>query len=251
MARRTPTHYDLSGAIDLQASTEVITGLVGELLPEHLQITGPLELAGNVAGQIAVDGSVSLRDLTYTGNLRLARVAWDSTLWEAVVARLAVAQGRLTIDDASARTLGGWLRLTPETFVDLQGPQHDFHVHLTAEHLNLQLETGKQMQLLALVLPLFLRDPDRKDPIRLSGLFDAELQASGTYDWATGLEPVGQWQWPVSHHAGGSDRLNPDFRLRRQGPHVTWQFGGSESQSAAGSKGTGLTTDRGFAATLL
>ena len=85
-------------------------------------------------------------------------MAWDSALWEAVAARLTVEQGRLTIDEASARMLGGWLRLTPETFVDLQGPRHDFHVHLAAEHLDLQLETGKRMQLLALVLPLFLRN---------------------------------------------------------------------------------------------
>ena len=123
---------------------------------------------------------MSLRDLTYTGNLRLARVDWDGALWEAVAAQLTVAQGRLTIDEASARMLGGWLRLRPETFIDLQGPRHDFYVHLAAEHLDLRLETGKRMQLLALVIPLFLLEPDRKDPIRMSGLFDAELQASGT-----------------------------------------------------------------------
>ena len=199
VARRTPTHYDLSGAVDLQASTEVITGLVGGLLPDRLQISGPLELAGNAAGHIAVDGSVSLRDLTYTGNLRLARVDWDGALWEAVAARLTVAQGRLTIDDARARMLGGWMRLRPETFIDLQGPRHDFHVHLAAEQLDLQLETGKRMQLLALVLPLFLLEPDRKDPIRMSGLFDAELQASGTYD--------GQPGWSQSVNGSGHFRI--------------------------------------------
>ena len=199
VVRRTPTHYDLSGVVDLQASTEVITGLVGELLPDRLQITGPLELAGNAAGHVAVDGSVSLRDLTYTGNLRLARVAWDGALWEAVAAHLTVAQGRLTIDEASARTLGGWMRLRPETFIDLQGPRRDFHVHLAAEQLDLQLETGKRMQLLALVLPIFLLEPDRKDPIRMSGLFDAELQASGTYD--------GQPGWSQSVNGSGHFRI--------------------------------------------
>jgi hypothetical protein len=199
MAHRTPTHYDLSGAVDLQASTEVINGLVGGLLPDHLQITGPLEVAGNAAGHVGVDGGASLRDLTYTGNLRLARVGWHAALWEAVAAHLTVEQGRLTIDDASARTLGGWMRLSRNAFVDLQGPRRDFHLGLVAEHLDLQLETGKQVQLLALVIPLFLFEPDRKDPIRMSGMFDAELQASGTYD--------GQPGWSQSVNGSGHFRI--------------------------------------------
>jgi hypothetical protein len=196
MARRTPTHYDLSAALDLHASTEVITGLVGGVLPDRLQVSGPLELAGNMAGHIAVDGSVSLRDLTYSGDLRLARVDGDGALWEAVAARLTVAQGRLTIDDAKARVLGGWMRLRPGTFVDLQGPRRDFHVHLAAEQLDLRLETGKRWQLLALVIPLFLLEPERQDPIHMSGMFDAELHASGTYD--------GQPGWSQSVNGGGS-----------------------------------------------
>jgi hypothetical protein len=133
IARRTPTHYDLSGALNLQASTAVMTKLVGGMLPDQLQVSGPVELAGNAAGHIALDGGVSLRDLTYTGDLRLAHVDWDGALWEAVAARLTVTQGRLTVDEARARGLGGWMRLRPDTFVDLQGPRHDFQVHLTAE----------------------------------------------------------------------------------------------------------------------
>jgi AsmA-like C-terminal region/Domain of Unknown Function (DUF748) len=199
VARRTPTHYDLSGNLHLQASTEVITGLVGGVLPDRLQVSGPVDLAGNAAGQIAVDRSVSLRDLTYTGDLRLARVDWDGALWEAVAAHLTVAQGRLTIDDARARVLGGWMRLRPDTFVELQGPRRDFHVHLAAEQLDLQLETGRRVQLLALVIPLFLLEPDRKDPIRMSGMFDAELHASGTYD--------GQPGWSQSVNGEGSFRI--------------------------------------------
>ena len=199
VARRTPTHYDLSGGVDLQAATEVISGLVGGMLPDRLQVSGPLELAGKAAGRIAVDGSVSLRDLAYTGNLRLARVDWDGALWEAVAARLTVAQGRLTIDDARARMLGGWMRLRPDTFIDLQGPQHAFHLHLAAEQLDLRLETGKRMQLLTLLLPLFLPDTDRKDPIRMSGLLDAELQASGSYD--------GQPGWSQSVNGRGHFRI--------------------------------------------
>ena len=85
---------------------------------------------------MAVSHSATSRTL---GNLRLARVDWDGALWEAVAAQLTVEQGRLTIDDASARTLGGWIRLRPETFIDLQGPRRDFHVHLAAEQLDLQL----------------------------------------------------------------------------------------------------------------
>jgi hypothetical protein len=199
MARRTPTHYDLSGALHLQASTEVITGLVGGVLPDRLQVSGPVDLAGNAAGHLAVDGSVSLGDLMYTGDLRLARVDWDGALWEAVAARLTVAQGRLTIDDARARVLGGWMRLRPDTFVELQGPRRDFHVHLAAEQLDLQLQTGTRVPLLALVLPLFLLEPDRKDPIHMSGMFDAELQASGRYD--------GQPGWSQSVNGEGSFRI--------------------------------------------
>jgi hypothetical protein len=199
VARLTPTHYDLSGALDLHASTEVIRELVGGLLPDRLQVSGPVELAGNAAGHIPVDGSMSFRDLTYTGDLRLARVDWDGALWEAVAARLTVAQGRLTIDDARARVLGGWMRLRPDTFVDLQGPRRDFHVHLAAEQLDLRLETGKRLQLLALVIPLFLLEPDRQEPIRMSGMFDAELHASGRYD--------GQPGWSQSVNGGGYFRI--------------------------------------------
>jgi hypothetical protein len=199
VAQRTPTGYDLSGAVDLQASTEVVTGLVASSLPEWLQVSGPFELAGSVAGQIPVDGRVALRDLTYAGNLRVAQVDWDGTVWEAVAARLTVAQGRLTVDDARARVLGGWMRLTPDTFVDLQGPRRDFQLHLAAEQLDLRLETGKRLQLLALVIPLFLLEPDREDPIRISGLFDAELQASGCYD--------GQPGWSQSVNGAGHFRI--------------------------------------------
>jgi len=199
VAHRTPTYYDLSGAVDLQASTDVITGMAGRLLPDRLQVAGPLELVGTAAGHIAVDGSVSLRDITYTGDLRVARVDWDGALWEAVAARLTLAQGRLTVDEASARMLGGWLRLRPDTFVDLQGPGHDFFVHLAAEHLDLRFETGKRMQLLALLIPLLLLEPDRKDPIRLSGIFDAELHASGRYD--------GQPGWSQSVNGNGYFRI--------------------------------------------
>ena len=113
VAHRTPTHYDLSGAVDLQASTDVIAGLAGGLLPDQLQVAGPLELVGTAAGHIALDGRVSLRDITYTGALHVARVDWDGALWEEVAARLTLAQGRLTVDEASARMLGGWLRLKP------------------------------------------------------------------------------------------------------------------------------------------
>ena len=198
-AHRTPAHYDLSGAVTLQASTEMITGLAGGLLPDQLQVSGPLDLAGSAAAHIAVDGSVSFQDITYTGDLRVARVDWDGALWEAVAARLRLTQGRLTVDEASAQMLGGWLRLRPDTFVDLQGPGHDFVVHLAAEHLDLRFETGKRVQLLALLIPLLLLEPDRQDPIRLSGLFDAELHASGRYD--------GQPGWSQSVNGTGYFRI--------------------------------------------
>jgi hypothetical protein len=48
------------------------------------------------------------------------------------------------------------------------------------------LETGRRMPLFALVIPLLLLQPDRKDPIRMSGMFDAELRASGIYDGRPG-----------------------------------------------------------------
>jgi hypothetical protein len=106
VTRRTPTHYDLSGGVDLQAATEVITGLVAGMLPDRLQVSVPLALAGKAAGRVAVDGSASLRHLAYTGNLRLARMDWHGALWEAVAVHLTVEHGRLTIDEASAQTLG-------------------------------------------------------------------------------------------------------------------------------------------------
>jgi hypothetical protein len=110
-----------------------------------------------------------------------------------------VAQGRLTLDDASARVLGGWVRLRPDTFVDLQDPRRTFHLHLAAEQLDLRLATGKRMPLLALVIPLFLLEPDRGEPIRVSGMLDAEVNVSGTYD--------GQPGWSQSVNGEGSFRL--------------------------------------------
>jgi hypothetical protein len=198
-ARRRTAHYDLSGALELRVATEVMTKLVGGMLPDRLQVSGPVELTGNAAGHIALDGGVSLRDVTYTGDLRLARVDWDGALWEAVAARLTVTQGRLTVDDAKARVLGGWMRLRPDTFLDLQGPRHAFQVNLAAEQLDLQLETGKRVPLFALVIPLLLLQPDRKDPIRMSGMFDGELHASGIYD--------GQQGWGQSINGEGYFRI--------------------------------------------
>jgi hypothetical protein len=72
-------------------------------------------------------------------------------------------------------------------------------VRLAAEHLNLELETGKRMPLLALVIPLFLLEPDRRQPIRMSGTFDAELRASGTY--------AGQPGWSQSVNGDGHFRI--------------------------------------------
>ena len=72
-------------------------------------------------------------------------------------------------------------------------------MHLAAEQLDLQLETGKRVPLLALVIPLFLLEPDRKDPIRMSGMFDAEVHASGTYD--------GQPGWSQSVNGDGYFRI--------------------------------------------
>jgi hypothetical protein len=198
-AHRTTTHYDLSGALELRVATEVMPKLIGGILPDRLQLSGPVELTGNAAGHIAVDGNVSLRDFTYTGDLRLARVDWDGALWEAVAARFTVAQGRLTVEDARAQVLGGWMRLRPDTFLDLQGPRHAFQVHLAAEQLDLQLETGKRMPLFALVIPLLLLQPDRKDPIRMSGMFDGELHVSGIYD--------GQPGWGQSINGEGHFRI--------------------------------------------
>jgi hypothetical protein len=91
------------------------------------------------------------------------------------------------------------MRLRPDTFIDLQGPRHDFQVHLAAEQLNLQLETGKRMPLFALLIPLLLLQPDHKDPIRMSGIFDAELHASGIYD--------GQPGWDQSINGQGHFRI--------------------------------------------
>ena len=118
-----PTHYDLSGAVDLQASTEVITGLVGGWLPDRLQVSARSSSPGM---QLAISRWMvaPTRDLTYRQS-RLARVDWDGALWEAVAAHLTVAQGRLTIDDAASSDARGW-SARPETFIDLQGPRRDF-----------------------------------------------------------------------------------------------------------------------------
>ena len=170
-----------------------------------------------------------------TGNLRLARVAWDGAVWEAVAAHLTVAQGRLTIDDARAQTLGGWLRLDPRPSSICRDRPATFRCTWRPEQLDLHLETGKRLRLLSLVLPIFMTsrpegpDPDI-GPVRCGGASLWHLR------WATGVDSVGRRQRPFSHRGGVGGRLNPDFRLRRQGPHVTRQSGGSESQSAAGSK---------------
>jgi len=83
---RTLTHYDLAGTLHLQAAREVVTGIAEDLLPGRLKVSGPIEFTGKAAGHIPVGGGVSPGDLTYSGDLRVAGVEWDGTLWEEVTA---------------------------------------------------------------------------------------------------------------------------------------------------------------------
>ena len=112
---------------------------------------------------------------------------------ESLTARLKLAQGRLTVETARADVLNGEVRLTSASFVDLQGPGHDFDVHVMAKNLHLQAHGGKRLTLsrvLFLLAPLFIIEPKRDEPASMAGTLEAELAVSGRFsDRQAGARP--------------------------------------------------------------
>ncbi len=216
VARRTPTHDDLSGTVQLHITTEVVTALTLGLLPDGLAPSGTLDVSGSAALHGVWGGGVSLRHVRYTGELRLAHVGWQGTKLAALAARLTVAQGRLTVEAGEAQLLGGAVRLEPGTFIDLPGPAHDFQLHLAATQLNLAHDTGTRLSLTGLFIPLFLLEPDRRRPMQTSGMLDWDMRVSGTYDgrpgWSTSVNGAGQFR--ITHGAVETSTTVSSFALK-------------------------------------
>jgi hypothetical protein len=202
-ARRMSSHYDIAGALQLQASAEVVQGLILGLLSETIQPQGALKLAGTAGMRIPLEGKVEAQHVSYTGELSLEDLMVNNTVLESLAARLRLDEGRLTVADATTELLGGRGRLGSPSFVVLQGPARDFHVHLVAEQLNLQVQSGRRLALsrmLFLLSPLFLSDPERDKPVDVTGVFEGEIQLTGSYDGKPG--------WSKSVNGDGHFRID-------------------------------------------
>jgi hypothetical protein len=115
-------------------------------------------------------------------HLQSVVVAGDKS--EALTARLRLAQGQLTVEAARAKVLDGEVSLRSASFVDLEGPSHDFDVHVMAHDLHLQVASGQRLALsrvLLLLAPLFIIEPKRDEPASLSGILAAEMRLTGRF----------------------------------------------------------------------
>jgi hypothetical protein len=92
--------------------------------------------------------------------------------------------------------------MTSASFVDLQGPDHDFDVHVMAKDLQLQVHGGARLALsrvLFLLAPLFIIEPKRDEPARMTGTLEAELTLSGRFSGTPG--------WSKTVNGEGSFRI--------------------------------------------
>ena len=180
----TSSHVDLSSALQVQLSGEVSYGLTMGLIPEAFALHDTVDLRGMAGLRIPVTGSIEPRHISYTGDVYLQSLVIAGGKAEALTARLRLAQGQLTVEAAQARVLDGEVSLPSASFVDLQGPSHDFDVHIMAHDLHLQVDSGTRLALsrvLFLLAPLFIIEPTRDEPASLSGVLAAEMQLTGRF----------------------------------------------------------------------
>jgi hypothetical protein len=152
--------------------------------------------------RIPSGGHIELRHISYAGDVRLQSVVLEGDKSESLTARLKLAQGRLAVDTAHAEVLNGEVRLASASFVDVQGPGHDFAAHIVAKDLQLQVHSGKRLALsrvLFLLAPLFIIEPKRDEPASIAGTLEAELAVSGSFNGVPG--------WSKTVNGAGMFRL--------------------------------------------
>jgi hypothetical protein len=186
---RTPSYIDLSSALQMHLSREVSYGVTMGWLPAAFELQGAVDLRGTAGLRIPAGGHIEPRHISYAGDVRLQSLVIEGDKSESLTAQLTLAQGRLTVDAVRADVLNGEVRLAPASFVDLQGPAHDFNVHVMAKNLQLQIHGGKRLTLsrvLFLLAPLFIIEPERDKPASITGTLEAELAVSGSFNGAPG-----------------------------------------------------------------
>jgi hypothetical protein len=170
-------------------SEEVSYAVTMGLLPAAFALQDAVDLAGTAGLRIPAGDHIEPRHLSYAGDVRLQGLMIEGDKSESLTARLKLAQGRLTVDAARAEMLDGEVRLASASFVDLQGPVHDFNVHVMAKDLQLQVHGGKRLALsrvLFLLAPLFIIEPKRDEPASIAGTLGAELAVRGSFNGAPG-----------------------------------------------------------------
>jgi hypothetical protein len=186
---RTPSHIDLNGALQVHLASEASHAVTMGVLPAAFELRDTVDLAGTAGLRIPVTGPIEPRHLSYAGDVYLQHLLIQEDVLESLTARLNLQQGRLTVEAARADTLDGELRLASSSFVDLQGPVHDFDVHAVANDLQLQVHGGKRLSLsrsLFLLAPLFIIEPKRDEPASMSGTLVAEMALSGSFSKESG-----------------------------------------------------------------
>ncbi len=181
---RTPSDIDIRGVLQAHLSGAVSYGVTMGFLPAAFEVKDTVDLEGTAGLRIPVTSQIEPRDLSYAGDVRLQSLGIEGDKSEALTARLKLAQGRLTVETARADLLDGEVRIASASFVDLQGPGHDFAVHVMAKDLQLQVHGGERLALsrvLFLLAPLFIIEPKRDEPASMTGTLEAELAVSGRF----------------------------------------------------------------------
>jgi hypothetical protein len=170
-------------------ASEVSYGVTMGVLPAAFELRDTVDLAGRAGLRIPVIGPIEPRHISYAGEVRLQNLLFEGDTSESLTARLNLEQGRLTIETARADMLDGEMRIASASFVDLQGPVHDFDVHVVAKDLQLQVHSGKRVALsrfLFWLAPLFIIEPKRNEPASMAGTLVAEMALSGSFSGESG-----------------------------------------------------------------
>jgi hypothetical protein len=186
---RTPSDIDIRGVLQAHLSSAVSYGVTMGFLPAAFEVKDTVDLEGTAGLRIPVTSQIEPRHLSYAGDVRLQSLDIEGDKAEGLTARLKLAQGRLTVETARAGLLNGEVRIPSVSFVDLQGPGHDFDVHIMAKDLQLQVHGGERLALsrmLFLLAPLFIIEPKRNEPASMTGTLEAELAVSGRFSDAPG-----------------------------------------------------------------
>lgn len=191
----TPPQYAISSALHLHVSGAVFAGLMLGLLPEGSVSADAIALSGNVGLHGNSEKGILLWNSSFDGHLRFQALEAFGTAFESPEFHLNIAQGRLTFELDEAHLAGGSVRFQPASFVDLQGPDHAFALHLAIQQLHLQTRAGKKLSFLG---PLDGIEPSKHKPMELQGKITGELHLAGTYQdrpgWSTSVNGKGSLQ---------------------------------------------------------